>query len=566
MGLGQPRGVCPYVTLNLGRDTEQPVLFNTIEFCIFFVIVYGLYRVLDWRSQNRLLLVASYIFYGWWDLRFLFLIVISTVVDFCAGLLIGNGRITQSERRIASLYGVVAAFVFVTLQWRILQWDDGGLNLDFGAFLGDRFGWSVLGITTAILLLANYAYRWVAGLSEAQCRKLGLTLSMVTNLVILAFFKYCNFFVESAESTLQALGANVELLDLNIILPVGISFYTFQTMSYTIDVYRGKLQPTAKFWDFALFVVYFPQLVAGPIERATHLIPSLLNSRRITFKGTAHGLHLILIGLFKKVAIADGVATTVNQVYGSSGVVTSTDVAIATLVFAIQIYGDFSGYSDIARGVSSLFGIDLMLNFNVPYLSQNPQEFWRRWHISLSTWLRDYLYISLGGNRQSPSRTYVNLMLTMVLGGLWHGAAWNFVLWGFYQGLLLCGHRLWSRWRRPNPNPPTWRVVLNIIVCMVFVLYGWLLFRAESLAQVVDFTTKLLTFSGGSFGADIPDFSALVGIPILLFLDGCTYFGTDEYYYHRLPRPVQGGVYALMIFALLLGLSNASSDFIYFAF
>ena len=241
------------------------------------------------------------------------------------------------------------------------------------------------------------------------------------------------------------MGIEGHQLHLNIVLPVGVSFYTFQSLSYTIDIYRKQFKPTDRFFDFALFVAYFPQLQAGPIERGRQLIPQLSRPRLLNIDQISRGMYLIVLGFFKKIAIADGVAPIVDQVFGSNGRVSWIDVIVGAVLFAVQIYCDFSGYTDIARGLSKMFGIDLMVNFNQPYFATNPQDFWRRWHISLSTWLRDYLYVPLGGNRGGLLFVCRNLMITMLLGGLWHGAAWNFVLWGFYQGALLCTYRSGSK-------------------------------------------------------------------------------------------------------------------------
>ena len=262
-------------------------------------------------------------------------------------------------------------------------------------------------------------------------RRLWLICSLVVNLGVLAFFKYFNFFVGSFVSALENLGLETDPAYFNIILPIGISFYTFQTLSYTIDIYRKKLTPTHSLVEFALFVSFFPQLIAGPIERARHILPQLKVNHVIKVREVWVGLQLIFWGLFKKVFVADNVAMIVDNLFGNSASLPFGLSYLAVLAFAIQIYADFSAYSDIARGCAKIFGINLMLNFQNPYLAANPQEFWRRWHISLSTWLRDYLYIPLGGNRGGKILAYRNLMLTMVLGGLWHGAAWNFVWWGF---------------------------------------------------------------------------------------------------------------------------------------
>lgn len=389
------------------------MLFNSTPFLIFFTIVYSLYLVLPHRWQNRMLLAASYIFYGWWDWRFLSLILISTLVDYLCGL--GIARSTQPSRR--------------------------------------------------------------RGL---------LLVSLITNLGLLGIFKYCNFFLDTFARLLEACRIPVSWPHLNIILPVGISFYTFQTLSYTIDIYRGRMRPTTHFGDFALYVAFFPQLVAGPIERARHLLPQILNPRRVTLAGFIEGCHLIAWGLFEKMFVAALLARIVDPVFAPDGSTNGLDILTALYAFAFQIFCDFDAYSNIARGLARCLGIDLMVNFRLPYAACNPREFWQRWHISLSSWLRDYLYIPLGGSRYGPWITACNLMITMLLGGLWHGAAWTFVLWGLYHGLLLTGHRLLF-WRGSAPDPDTRpRPVRRMITRLIFfhlVIISWLFFRCGSMAQ-----------------------------------------------------------------------------------
>jgi D-alanyl-lipoteichoic acid acyltransferase DltB (MBOAT superfamily) len=408
-------------------------------------------------------------------------------------------------------------------------------------------------------------------------------------LTFLGVFKYFDFFVEGAERGLNVIGFNPTNFRLSIVLPVGISFYTFQSLSYTIDVYRRRLEPTARFWDFALFVAYFPPMVAGPIERARHLLPQLTNPRRLRLVQSMDGITLILLGLFKKVAIADGIAPAVASVFNSTGTVSRPDIALATVFFAIQIFCDFSGYSDIARGVSKLFGIELILNFDLPYFSKNPSEFWRRWHISLSSWLRDYLYIPIGGSRRGAFRTYCNLFITMLLGGLWHGAAWNYVLWGGYQGALLCCHRLMTHGRETLPTSneavsgtsaqhggavQSARFVavwlsspLRITVFFVFCCYGWLLFRARSFAQIEAFTLQLLGFrTNGPSVISKPTTSALLGIVVLGYLQFGDYRNGCLESFKRWRLPFQGALYASVIFILIMGTSNAPVQFIYFQF
>ena len=322
-----------------------------------------------------------------------------------------------------------------------------------------------------------------------------LCLSLVTNLGLLGFFKYFNFFTESLQEVLATFGYQPSLWSLKIILPVGISFYTFQALSYTIDVYRGQFHATRSFLDFLLAILYFPHLVAGPIQRAHSLLPQVIRPRVINGEQITSGIHLIIWGYFKKVFIADNLAPIVSQVFLDP----SPDgfrVLMGVYAFAFQIYCDFSGYTDIARGVAKLMGFEFMLNFNLPYLATNPKEFWSRWHISLSTWLRDYLYVPLGGNRNGARQTYRNLMLTMIIGGLWHGAAWSFIIWGFYQGILLITHRLLEPWldRALSFQSPAFRRLsfwVQVVTMFQLTCYGWLIFRAQSLEQIVQLSSSL---------------------------------------------------------------------------
>jgi len=397
------------------------MLFNTWTFLCFAVVVFTIYYQLKLRGQNRLLLVASYVFYGAWDYRFLSLILLSTVVDY---------------------------------------------------FVGAR----------------------LHAATEVRIRKRLLLVSCAANLGILGIFKYAGFFADGLQSLFAVFGVEATPFTLEIVLPVGISFYTFQTMSYTIDIYRRKLEPVPGFLDFALFVSYFPQLVAGPIERARHLLPQLTQARTISRTQITEGLWLIGWGLFKKAIIADNIAARVDEVFRVGNDFSSGSACLFAIYgFSIQIYCDFSGYSDIARGLGKLMGIELMRNFQLPYVATNPQEFWRRWHISLSTWLRDYLYVPLGGSRGSRFMTYRNLMLTMILGGLWHGAAWTYVLWGFYQGLLLITHRWvvvdhdWLRLPGRIGQAISWFCMFHL-TCL-----GWLIFRSKSMDQIWNFLRRIGT-------------------------------------------------------------------------
>jgi len=419
---------------------------------------------------------------------------------------------------------------------------------------------------------------WMAlkmeGTAEPNRRKQFLLISVVSNLAILGFFKYFNFFTDSLNTLFANLGFDAHSWRLDIILPVGISFYTFHALSYTNDVYHGSLRATRSFKDFALFVMFFPQLVAGPIGRATHQLPQYLNERVIKLEGVREGLWLILWGLFKKVCVADNLARLVDQNFSRSSELNAPVAYLTVVAFAYQIYCDFSGYTDIARGSAKLMGFDILQNFRRPYAAINPQDFWRRWHISLSSWLRDYLYIPLGGSRLGKWLTYRNLMITMVLGGLWHGAAWNFAWWGIYHGLLLVGFQLWSQW------PNRWHAPRSIAIVVMFhlTLLGWLLFRCtrrelvdgvwvdRSFQQILEFlAAPIRGFSWSGDATEIATVLALFIVPLVAiewFIDPKR---EDRGLYDR-PIWVLVLVQAIVAFFIVrYGVQNASA-FIYFQF
>jgi len=475
------------------------LLFNSLHFLWFFVLVWGAYWVLRRRRrvQNGLLLVASYFFYGYWDWRFLSLILLSTVVDYGCGL-----AMARSPRG------------------------------------------------------APGRTRW-------------LILSLVVNLGALGFFKYWNFFVESFQDLLAGFGFDTSAGTLRILLPVGISFYTFQTLSYSIDRWREKAPPERSFIDFAFFVSFFPQLVAGPIVRARDFLPQAGRLRTFRWGDQALGLRLALWGLFKKVVVADNMAPLVDGTFAQEGELGWLTRLLAVYAFTVQIYCDFSGYTDIARGTARMLGFHFPWNFRMPYFASDPSAFWRRWHMSLSSWLRDYLYIALGGNRRGPRRTYVNLMLTMVLGGLWHGAAWNFVLWGFYQGLLLIVHRLWTGGRERLAGSRAGDA-LRWFVFFQLVCFGWLLFRAESLGQIVRWLGP-----GGGLLAGLP-LSETVATGVLLGGLGTLLVlvwdlvlerrGEDETPLDRSKPLTQAAVCAGLYLAVSFGGRFLGNEFIYFQF
>jgi alginate O-acetyltransferase complex protein AlgI len=469
------------------------MLFNSWQFFVFLTVVLALYYSLAKLPQNRILLVASYFFYGWWDWRFTSLLMISTVVDYHLSLAIDRAN---DQRR----------------------------------------------------------------------RKLLLIVSIVLNFGMLGFFKYFNFFIDSTAHVIQWFGLQPHLPILRIILPAGISFYTFQTMNYVIDVYHQKMKPTDDFLTYALFVSYFPHLVAGPIIRAEVLLPQLLHKRTVTNEHLSTGGALILIGLFKKIVIADVLSPDVEPFFAAPHAFSSLLLLKGLYYFSLQIYCDFSGYTDIARGVSRLLGIELPENFNQPYLSRNISEFWHRWHISLSTWLRDYLYIPLGGNRRGTFRTYINLFITMLLGGLWHGANWTFVAWGFLHGLYLAAHKFYLELRAPSARDKSnWLLnVVKVFVTFHLVALTWIFFRAPNFSTAFSYLSGIVLWHGGFNVCQIA--GALWFIAIVLALDLPQYFAKSHTIILRWPWAFRGLVYATMIMLIFVSRSDRAIPFIYFQF
>jgi D-alanyl-lipoteichoic acid acyltransferase DltB (MBOAT superfamily) len=406
--------------------------------------------------------------------------------------------------------------------------------------------------------------RRLYGESRALTRKGWLLVSLVVNLGVLGFFKYWDFFVDSAATLLLAVGAEPNVPLLRVVLPVGISFYTFQTLSYTIDIYRRRIEPEPSLTRFALFVAFFPQLVAGPIERASHLLPQLRKlPARAGDVAWREGLTLIGRGLFRKVVIADGVAPVVNQVFGTPDRFGGVTIAVGVVAFSLQIYGDFAGYTDIARGTAKLFGVDLMENFRAPYFSRGFSEFWQRWHISLSTWLRDYLYIPLGGNRGSKWATYRNLMITMLLGGLWHGAGWGFVLWGGLHGLYLSIERLTRTRRREKSEPKDLKLTATLFVFVVVTL-TWIPFRSPNLADAINIMTGLLRPFEGQQLTFAPVAVAVLGL-VTIAIDRAILNDQVDPLSHLRPF-IRGFGYGSAIVAAVLFASQTAVPFIYFQF
>ncbi|MGD1845351.1 MAG: MBOAT family O-acyltransferase [Salibacteraceae bacterium] len=408
--------------------------------------------------------------------------------------------------------------------------------------------------------------------TDDRLRKRFLWLSMGINLGILGFFKYFNFFVDSFEPMVQSLGGHLDFLHLNIILPVGISFYTFQTMSYTIDIYRKRIEPTRDFWSFALFVAFFPQLVAGPIERAADLLPRLEKLGLPTREQFRQGMALIVTGMFKKVMLGDTTGRLVDPIFAQSELYRSDELLFGLFLFSIQIYADFSGYSSIARGLAKLLGVELMHNFQQPYLSSNITEFWRRWHISLSSWLKDYLYISLGGNRQGTFRTHINLMTTMLLGGLWHGSNWTFVIWGGLHGTYLILHKLLLKGAKPTTHfeyqnaGQLGKYVLKVVATFLLVLLTWLFFRAEGLGQALEVLSSFVHWETGEFSGRLLKI-ALAFLVVTMAIDIAEYYTKKHTFLLKVPNGIRQGIMVSMALITLLYLFQAKPlPFVYFQF
>lgn len=419
------------------------MIFTTWVFVFFFLAVWLGYLRLSKSGQNWLLLAASYVFYSFWDYRFLALIIISTLANFYAA-----GAMARTDSRTKRV-------------------------------------------------------RW-------------LTLCLIANLSLLGFFKYFDFFAQSLVSLGRGLGLEIPIPVLNIVLPMGISFYTFQALGYTIDVFRNQVKPCGNLRDFALFVAFFPQLVAGPIERASNLLTQIVQPRLLSWSAVRQGLWLLLQGFFLKLYVADNAAVIANKVFAMDQP-TGAIAILGVYAFALQIYGDFCGYSRIARGLARVMGFELMVNFRQPYFAQSPSDFWQRWHISLSTWLRDYLYIPLGGNRQGSGRLVMSLVVTMFLGGLWHGAAWKFVIWGLYHGGLLVVFRFLPGFSGEDQESGGLIRVLKAMVIFHLVCFGWLIFRCNSLEQIVYFPWAILNnFAWGPGAAQTLYGLLCLALPVLV--------------------------------------------------
>lgn len=407
-------------------------------------------------------------------------------------------------------------------------------------------------------------------------RKALLWTSILVNLGLLGFFKYYNFFIENFETAFSFFGMQIQTNSLNIILPIGISFYTFQTISYTIDVYRRKIEATNDIIAFSAFVCFFPQLLAGPIERAKNFLPQFYIKREFNFSQAVDGMHQILWGLFKKIVIADSCARHANEIFNNSSEYNGSTLVMGAVFFAFQIYGDFSGYSDIAIGTSRLFGFNLKQNFAFPYFSRDIAEFWRRWHISLSSWFKDYLYIPLGGNRNGSYKTIRNVFILFVVSGFWHGANWTFIIWGvlnafYYLPIMLVGknrnHLIIVASRK---KLPTIKELIMMLLTFVMTTFGWIFFRAENIHHAFSYISEI--FSSSLF--DIPDFldlkKVIVTICLLLFFTVLEWIGREkqhplQYIIMKWNRASRYSLYYLIVF-MILWFAGKEQQFIYFQF
>jgi D-alanyl-lipoteichoic acid acyltransferase DltB (MBOAT superfamily) len=485
------------------------MLFNSLEYLLFLPIVFALYWAVKpdkFRWQNVMLIAASYVFYGFWNYRFLFLLVFSTSLDYFTGLKIFEA---ESQKR----------------------------------------------------------------------KKIWLLISIIINVGFLGFFKYYNFFIESFSDLLQFVGLQPNVWTLKIILPVGISFYTFHGLSYVLDIYHGKIKPTRNIIDYSLFVSFFPLLVAGPIERATHLLPQLQRPRYFNYSTATDGLKQILWGFFKKIVIADNCAVIVDRIFDNYETMPANSLVLGAILFSFQIYGDFSGYSDIALGSARLLGIELLKNFSYPYFSRDIAEFWRRWHISLTTWFRDYIYIPLGGSRVPLGKVIRNTFIIFLVSGFWHGSKWTFITWGLVHALYFLPLLLTKNNRKhldivaKNRILPSFREFLSMLTTFGLAAFAWIIFRAESLAHAWGYITHI--FSPSLFSTYIGEYevgrSGVLKTVILTFIFICAeWFGREKPYalagLNIKKRWLRYLVYYAILFVIFEFGGKVSKAFIYFQF
>lgn len=477
------------------------MIFNSIDFLIFLPIVFILYWQLknNINLQNLFIVVVSYIFYGWWDYRFLFLISFTSLCSFYSGIMIDYYQSDKSKKRLIAICNILI------------------------------------------------------------------------NIGILAVFKYYNFFIQSLSYLLSQFGIHLDFITINIILPVGISFYTFQALSYTIDVYRGDIKASHNIISFFAYISFFPQLVAGPIERSTNLLPQFSSIRTFKYETAIDGLRQMLWGFFKKIVVADNCAAGVNHVFAEIDSLDSISLFYGALMFSMQIYGDFSGYSDIAIGTSKIFGIKLMRNFNYPYFSRDIAEFWRKWHISLTTWFRDYLYIPMGGSRYGKLKSIKNTLIIFLTSGLWHGANWTFLLWGAYHALLFIPLLITNKNRKhlagiaEHSIIPSFKELIQMTTTFILVLMGWIIFRAENIGIAIKYYNRMFT----NFELTLPEYgkTALIWIIIMLVAE---WLQRDKQHTLQIENSIQNKYIRHFIYYAIISIiiifQGETAQFIYFQF
>ena len=475
------------------------MLFNSFEFLVFLPVVFALYWFVfkGRKPQNLLIVIASYVFYGWWDWKFLFLIAFTSLCSFLSGKFIAKNELIPKKQK------------------------------------------------------------WISA------------ANIIVNLSVLGVFKYYNFFAESLADLLGAFGFQADFVTLNVILPVGISFYTFQALSYSIDVYKGKIKATDDIVEIFAYISFFPQLVAGPIERATNLLPQFQKDRSFDYAKAVDGCRQMLWGFFKKMVVADNCATAVNEHWADYQNLPMVTLMLLGVLFAFQIYCDFSGYSDIAIGCARLFGFDLKQNFNFPYFSRSIPEFWRRWHISLTTWFRDYIYFPLGGSRCDKWKIIRNVFIVWAVSGLWHGANWTFVCWGLFHAVLLAIYNIFGiNTKYKDTVKLSVKSVFQMLLTFALAVIGWIIFRAESIGQAADYFKAMVS-------NPLIDFSMLYGKKALVFaaiLMIVEWLQREKVHALQLPDNrvfkygiVRWGVYFILTI-IILAVHGSSQTFIYFQF
>ncbi len=548
--------------VGLGTPTLQSVLIA----CAALALTFGLTRTVKDDEQPTLPVALAAVVINFIPLTFLTLSrgghdpVRAALVALGVG--VPAGGLLSPIGVIATLVGVVLAVLLVRAK-KVRLLFILGASYVFYAHWDPRFLPLIFGSSSVDWLLAHAIDR----AKSARARKLWLIGTVILNLGVLGIFKYFNFGIDSVSAVMTAAGMTPPKVALEIALPVGISFFTFESMSYVIDVYRGDIKPQKSYFEYLSFVAFFPHLVAGPIVRPRDLLPQLAGPPRFSSAEASEGVFLISVGLLKKVAIGDYLALNlVDRVFDMPSQYSALECYTAVLGYAVQIYTDFSGYTDVAIGSALLLGVRFPLNFNSPYKAHNIQDFWRRWHISLSTWLRDYLYIPLGGNRGSSARTYVNLMLTMLLGGLWHGAKWTFVVWGGLHGAALAVNRWQSRRRGGNRRPPSfWAYAISVLITFHFVCICWVFFRAET------FQKAWLVFAQiGSLSTYHPNLHssvlAVLAVGLISHWLPERWFERTQAGFIRMPAPVQGVVLFGVALVLREMISAEAVPFVYFQF